>query len=253
MSSALPVDAPAQAERRTAQAPRIAASRMMMVPFRGSNLPGSKVCHIQGNLSVRRSRLREAGSGQGGKGGHSVPAAGSGGAAASGRRRAIRLPGDHFGSAPVSPRRHRVRPRIWQVTNPRGPACPRAGATSAPARQTRADCQWMAKPAQPSAFALARSGRRTGARQCLALAGSGWTQSEPYNRISNHSHERGRERRFVPARYPWPEALSRSSRARVSFSDDRLRHADQNRKYRCAIGRTSAGSQVSSSPSARTS
>ena len=139
MRSALPVDAPAQAERKTAQAPRIAASRMMMVPFRGSNLPGSKVCHIQGNLSVRRSRLREAGSGQGGKAGHSVPAAGSGGAAASGRRRAIRLPGDHFGSAPVSPRRHRVRPRIWQVTNPRAPACPRAGATSAPARHARTD------------------------------------------------------------------------------------------------------------------
>jgi hypothetical protein len=29
--------------------------------------------------------------------------------------------------------------------------------------------------------------------------------------------------------------------------------ADQNKKYRCAIGSTSAGAQVSSSPSARTS
>jgi hypothetical protein len=30
-------------------------------------------------------------------------------------------------------------------------------------------------------------------------------------------------------------------------------HFIQNRKYRCAIGNTSAGAQVSSSPSARTS
>jgi hypothetical protein len=29
--------------------------------------------------------------------------------------------------------------------------------------------------------------------------------------------------------------------------------ADQNRKYRCAMGKTSAGSQVRSTPSARTS
>ena len=34
---------------------------------------------------------------------------------------------------------------------------------------------------------------------------------------------------------------------------DRARTAHQNRKYRCAIGRTVAGSQVSSTPSARTS
>ncbi len=63
--------------------------------------------------------------------------------------------------------------RICPSTNPRAPACPRQArprrTRQAGARGLRTDGDAL----PPSASALARSGRRTGATQCVANAGSG--------------------------------------------------------------------------------
>ena len=83
----------------------------------------------------------------------------------------IRLPVDPFGPRPTS-RRRRIHFADLAETNPRAPACPRQArlrrTRQAGARGLPTDSS--ARP--PSASALARSGRRIGATQCVAPAGS---------------------------------------------------------------------------------
>jgi hypothetical protein len=52
---------------------------------------------------------------------------------------------------------------------------------------------------------------------------------------------------------PTPQAQITRNFLVLFFKKEPLAYFLQNRKYRCAIGKISAGSQISNSPSARTS
>ncbi|MCB1401896.1 MAG: hypothetical protein KDJ81_03430, partial [Rhodobacteraceae bacterium] len=64
-------------------------------------------------------------------------------------------PGDRFGLVAFARGGTDFSSRIWQVTDPRAPACPRAGATSAPAQTGARGLPTAFEIQPPSAFALA--------------------------------------------------------------------------------------------------
>ncbi len=126
-----------------------------------------------------------------------------------------------------------------------------------PSPRARGPRRCAGSPARPAA---ARGGCRGGRRRArarqtrCAAASPARRRSRPRAR---RSRRRGR-RRAAPGRAAGsgrpPRRVSGLLRAQPAFLPQLERQDQfQNRKYRCAIGRTFAGSQASSSPSARTS